>query len=161
MAAVPQSDDSYQQLTSEPSRLRGSRSNPTRWRAERQVVRELPQAPSWLKLLLTVQHASSIFTFLLIAAALTTYSWTVYIQQHWGHTYSKLEGLQKQERQLMAANEVLKNQMAQQAENPAMGLVAPTLNSTIFLAPAPQRPDVKPEATALDPELVPERPLGY
>jgi hypothetical protein len=128
------------------------------------VVKELPRpqsAPPWLKLFLRVQQASSVMTLLLIVALLTVYGWTVYTQQRWGQAYHRLETLQKRERQLTAANEVLKNQIAKQAEAPEVGLVLPAPDNTIFLAPAPQRPPVEPEVNLPPPQPIPARPLGY
>lgn len=130
----------------------------------RNVVQALPRPqapPRWLMMLLTLQRTSSALTLLLIVALLAVYGWTVYTQQRWGRAYSHLEALQKQERQLTAANEVLKNQMAQQAEAPDVGLMLPDPGNTIFLTPAPQRPPVEPEINLPPPQPIPARPLGY
>ena len=128
------------------------------------VVQTLPRPqtnPSWLKLLLVLQRTSSAFTFLLVVGLLVVYGWTVYTQQRWGRAYNRMEALQKQERQMMAANEVIKNQMAKQAEVPDSGLVLPEPGNTIFLTPAPQRPPVTPEVNMPPPQPIPARPLGY
>jgi hypothetical protein len=110
--------------------------------------------------LLRFQQTASLMTLLLAAGVLITYGWTVYIQQRWGQQYDRLETLKKQERQLISANEVLKNQMADQAENPKSGLLLPDPSNAIFLTPAPQRPEVKP-TTVPSTEPSPTRPLGY
>lgn len=128
------------------------------------TVQALPQlraAPPWLRFLLKSQQASSVLTFLLIVTLLAVYGWTVYTQQRWGQAYAHLETLQKQERQLTAASEVLKNQMAKQAEAPNVGLMLPDPGNTIFLVPAPQRPPVEPEVNLPPPQPIPARPLGY
>lgn len=57
----------------------------------------------------------------------------------WNQQSRQLESLRRTEQQLAAANEVLKHQMAQQAERPGMGLVAPDPAQMIFLEPAPPR----------------------
>jgi hypothetical protein len=116
--------------------------------------------PLWLTLLVMAQRGSSVVTFILIAAVLTVYSWTVYAQQRWGQAYRHLESLQKQERQLIATNEVLKNQMARQAEKPDVGLILPDPSTRIFLSPAPQRPEVEPDIlpSSTSPQT---RPMGY
>ncbi|HEY9628406.1 MAG TPA: hypothetical protein V6C84_13985 [Coleofasciculaceae cyanobacterium] len=132
--------------------------------AHQAVVQQLPKpqaAPPWLKTLLHVQRASSFLTFSLIISLLAVYGWTVYTQQRWGSAYSHLEALQKQERQMTAANEVLKNQMANQAELPDVGLMLPEPGNTVFLIPAPQRPPVEPEVNLPPPQPIPARPLGY
>jgi hypothetical protein len=128
------------------------------------VVRPLPQPqpiPTWLKLLMKVQKGSTVVTFLLLGTVLATYGWTVLTQQRWGHEYRRWGALQKHEQQLMATNEVLKNQMAQQAESPKAGLVAPDPSSMIFLAPAAPRPAIQPDVEASTPDALPNRPLGY
>lgn len=117
--------------------------------------------PLWLSLLLRCQQVSSVMTLLLVAGVLTVYGWTVYIQQRWGQEYDRLETFKKQERQLVSANELLKNQMAEQAENPTAGLLLPDPSNAIFLTPAPQRPQVKPKSTVPAVESSPTRPLGY
>jgi hypothetical protein len=132
--------------------------------AQSDVVQALPRSqatPSWLRLLLGLQRTSSALTFALVLGLLVVYGWTVYTQQRWGRAYSRMETLQKQERQLMAANEVIKNQMAKQAEVPDSGLVLPEPGNTIFLTPAPQRSPVTPEVNFPPPQPIPARPLGY
>jgi hypothetical protein len=119
-----------------------------------------PQRPLWLSLLLWTQRGSSGVTLILGAAILVTYGWTVYIQQQWGREFDRLESMKKQERQLVSTNEVLKNQMAEQAEKPTAGLLLPDPSNAIFLTPAPQRPDVKASPTR-PAELDSTRPLGY
>jgi hypothetical protein len=119
------------------------------------------QKPFWLIVLIKLQQGSSFVTLFLVAAILVVYGWTVYTQQRWGQQYNKLESLKKQERQLVSANEVLKNQMAQQAENPTAGLLLPDPSNAIFLTPAPQRPEVKPKSTVPPVEKFPKKPLGY
>ena len=156
---------SDQKAAAQPARSNPARSNPAQSNpAQSDVVQTLPRpqtTPSWLKLLLVLQRTSSAFTFVLVIGLLVVYGWTVYTQQRWGKAYSRMETLQKQERQLMAANEVIKNQMAKQAETPDSGLVLPEPGNTIFLAPAPQRPPVTPEVNLPPPQPIPARPLGY
>lgn len=128
------------------------------------VVRALPASrsmPSWLRLLLVAHRGSSIVTFLLITAVLTIYGWTVQTQQIWGREYSRLEDLQRQERQIITANEVLKDNIALQAEDPASGSVAPTPDNAVYLDPAPLRPAraIAPAAAVDAP--VSTGPLGY
>ncbi|MBD2464691.1 hypothetical protein H6G89_27165 [Oscillatoria sp. FACHB-1407] len=120
-----------------------------------------PQAiPAWLQLLTTAQKTSSLVTLALVVGVLTIYGWTVHIQQVWGREYRRLETLQQQERQLTTASEVLKHQLALQAENPATGLVQPTPDNAIFLEPAPPRPaPVVVETPSLD--MTTAAPLGY
>lgn len=140
---------------------RGATLSPTP--VNEQVVKSLPKTqpfPAWLKLLVRTQRASLVMTFLLVATVLTTYSWTVVVQQRWGQQYHRFESLKKQERQLITGNEVLKNQMARQAESPSSGLMVPDPSNAIFLPPASPRPALDPK-THLSTEPAPTKPLGY
>jgi hypothetical protein len=98
---------------------------------------------------------------MLVVGALITYGWTVYTQEQWGKEFDRLEALKTKERELISTNEVLKNQMAEQAEKPTAGLLLPDPSNAIFLTPAPQRPPVKPRPVAPGAEPDPIRPLGY
>ncbi len=126
------------------------------------AVRSFRPKPSlWVSLLVWLQRSSNVVTLALTAVALITYGWTVYSQERWGRSFEELESLKKQERQLVSTNEVLKNQMAEQAENPRAGLLLPDPSNAIFLTPAPQRPPVKPKPPVPVVESDPIRPLGY
>lgn len=127
------------------------------------VVRSMPtpeRYPLWLQLLAITHRVSSVVSFGMVVSVLAVYGWTVYSQQLWDREYRRLESLQRQERQLTAANELLKTQMAQEAEHPSSGLVSPSLDRAIFLRPAPQRPPRNPAATTPSPS-VPLGPIGY
>ncbi|PSB10363.1 hypothetical protein C7B76_24285 [filamentous cyanobacterium CCP2] len=146
----------------QPARLR-NRSIAPPTVVDPSVVTALPStqpAPSWLKLLIHTQRASLVLTFLLVGSALAVYGWTVFIQRHWGQEYHRLQLLKKHERQLIAGNEALKNQMAEQAEAPNSGLMVPDPSNAFFLAPAPARPLVDPQRHP-DSQDVPTKPLGY
>ncbi|WP_088893132.1 hypothetical protein [Leptolyngbya ohadii] len=128
------------------------------------TVRTLPQPeplPLWLRGLFALQQGSSVIMLLLVMGGMGVYGWTVYTQQRWGDAFQRLENLQKRERQYLTTNEVLKNQMAKQAEAPDTGLVPPDPNSTIFLSPAPLRPAATPEVQPSPDTPIPARPLGY
>lgn len=114
--------------------------------------------PNWLRTLIMMQRSSDIMMFSLVAAMATIYGLTVYTQQLWTKEYRKLDRLQRQERQMTAANEVLKNQLAQQAENPETGLVPPDPANTIFLPAAPQRNIQQQPQAVVSPS---KPPLGY
>jgi len=119
------------------------------------------QTPIWLSSLLFLQRSSDVVTFILVATTLTIYSWTVYTQQQWTKEYQKLETLQRHERHLTTTNAVIKDQLAQQAENPATGLVTPTPANTIFLPPAPQRQAQTIPTSIAEAESKATTPLGY
>ncbi|MBD1843242.1 hypothetical protein H6F89_07480 [Cyanobacteria bacterium FACHB-63] len=124
-------------------------------------VRRLPQSgkpPRWLRSLLLTQRVSILVTFGLAGMVLAVYGWTVYTQQLWGKEYSKLEQLRRNERQITANGEVLKNQIATQSNRPDASLVPQNPDSLIFIKAAPPRPE-KPVASSS--QSSPVAPLGY
>ncbi len=92
-------------------------------------------SPFWLLRLCQLQQRFCAVTWLLMIAMLMVYGWTVYSQQKWNQAYSKLENLQSYERQLMRNNEVRKDKLALQAQQPDMGLVPPNPAEAIVLQP--------------------------
>lgn len=135
----------------------GTPSSPT-------AVRRLPSQrslPLWLRLLIKLQRGSVIITFVLITLALVLYGSTVYTQQLWSREYNKLKTMQRNERQLVSASSMLRNQIAQQAERPASGLIPRTPAHLIFLRPAPSRPAPANTTTTPQPQTTPDAPLGY
>ncbi|PZV17887.1 MAG: hypothetical protein DCF22_03050 [Leptolyngbya sp.] len=118
--------------------------------------------PNWLRLLMQAQRGSLVVTFALVVATLMVYGGTMYMQQLWGKEYRKLKTMQRSERQMLAASEVLKNQIIQQAESPNSGLVAKTPQHTLILESAPIR-TVKPAAipVVIRAEASTNAPLGY
>ncbi|MBU7581337.1 MAG: hypothetical protein KAF91_00220 [Nostoc sp. TH1S01] len=119
--------------------------------------------PSWLLRLYTVHRYSSVVTFLLVAVALVVYGWTVYSQELWNQEFRRLQNLQRNERQLTTTNAMLKNKMAEEAEQPSAGLVSPTPDKTIFLPSAPDNANSSPSnTTSNSPVQQPtSSPLGY
>ena len=128
------------------------------------TVKEFPATwvmPLWLRLLIQAQRGSLIIAFVLITATLFVYSSTVYTQQLWSKEYRKLKTLTRNEREMIATNESLKNQLALQAGQPGSGLVPQTPDSTIFLQPALQRSASSPSTNLPQAEAAPKTPLGY
>lgn len=117
--------------------------------------------PLWLRVLVRLQRSSLVVTFALVVAALFLYGSTVYTQQLWTREYNKLKTIQRHERQLIATGEMLKNQMAEQAERPASGLIPRTPAHLVFVPSASPRP--APPQHPLRPQPVPtgDAPLGY
>ncbi|WP_084668967.1 hypothetical protein [Spirulina major] len=121
-----------------------------------------PKVPLWLRTLLIIQQGSSILTFCLATAVLMVYGSTVYIQQAWSEDFRHLEQLQREKRELTTANELMKNQLAQQATAPENNLVAPSPANTIFLPKATGQP-AQPVSTPTAPlvSFTADAPLGY
>jgi hypothetical protein len=105
------------------------------------VMPSAESVPSWLQRLFALHRHSSIAAFVLVATTLVVYGWTVYSQQLWSQAYRKRHNLERYERQLMTTNEVLKNQMAKEAERPPAKLVSPTPAGMVFLKRAPVEPN--------------------
>lgn len=151
----------------EDSRTRFAQQAQATQETHRQTAKILPQSeslPVWLERLLKLQRRSCVVTFLLAGATLAVYGGTVYTQQLWNREYRQLETLQLQERQLTAASEVFKNQLADQAEQQDTGLVPATPNNNLFLE-APQREKAS-STSAIAPKPTPSSqisptPLGY
>lgn len=80
---------------------------------------------------------TSVATFLLVSTTLIVYGFTVYSEHLWSESYKQLQDLQRDERQLTKTDEMLKNQMAQEAQKPHSGFVSPTPANTIFLEETP------------------------
>lgn len=149
-SVLPRQNRSKRIANSSKKTLKVARINPS-----------LRTMPGWLRSLVFLQRSSDLISVLLVGATLSIYSWTVWTQQQWTQEYRQLETLQRQERDLTSANETLKEQLAQQAESPASGLVNPTTANTIFLPPAKERKSnaiAKPN-TSQQPAVT--IPLGY
>ncbi len=116
---------------------------------------------SWIIRLNKIHHYSSVTAFWFVVVMLAIYGGTVYCQQIWSHSYRKLEGLQRQERQLTAANATMISKMAREAE--AMGLGLSTPGKMVFL-PAVSN-NSQPPSRAKIPQSPGKRtsipPLGY
>ncbi|XTZ20429.1 MAG: hypothetical protein ACQZ3M_02820, partial [cyanobacterium endosymbiont of Rhopalodia fuxianensis] len=91
----------------------------------------------YLQSLLLINKVSAIFAFCLVTLTLSVYGWTVRVPTLWSQEFRKLTKLQQEERYLVGANEVLKHQLAQQAQKPEAGLTQLHPKDLIFL------PDVK------------------
>ncbi len=135
---------------------------------ETSVLKVMPdrqRQPVWLRSLLRVERASCAAAVLLLGGALTLYGLTVYSEQRWSQEYQKLETLRLREQQLSAASEVLKHQLAKEAQNPETGLIPQKPADTIFLAPTPERRSpvvVAPNSSpAIEHRSGVEAPLGY
>ena len=120
-------------------------------------------APLWLLRLYIFNRYSSALALLLVASTLAVYGWTVYSQELWSQSYRRLQNLQRHERLLTTTNATLTNKMADEAEQPAAGLVSPTPQGMIFLPPASHSP--KPASSNTTPNSETQQqilsPLGY
>lgn len=118
--------------------------------------------PPGIQFLLLLQKSTSVLAFALIAITLGVYAWTVYAPKLWSREYRKLDNLLRYERHLIATNETLKNQLAQQAERPETGLDNPHPSDNIFLKVTTSPPISlqKPSASTESPPLT-HTPISY
>lgn len=118
------------------------------------------QPSSWLKLLMVIQRGSTPITLILGTVLLGVYGWSVYSQRSWSQAYNRLNQLQRDERQLMTANETRKFQVTEQAEMTRNQFVPQAPANTIFLKPAsPRAPKPTDASSQLSTELL--SPAGY
>lgn len=90
----------------------------------------------------------------------TVYTWTVQSQRLWGKTYEQLDQLRRKEPQLTAANEVMKDELAKQAETPSSGLISPEPGQgVVYLQPSLPRPI--PPSPPKSAESDPTSPVSY
>ncbi|HIK42692.1 MAG TPA: hypothetical protein IGS51_19315 [Thermoleptolyngbya sp. M55_K2018_002] len=129
---------------------------------DRPVVQSIPVArkPRWLNQLLRTQRASTVITTGLVTLSFAMYGWTVYIQHLWRGEFDRMQALERQERQLTAASETLRQHLANQAERPDSGLILPTPESAIFLpAPSPAPAQSAVQSPVQSPASEPAAPL--
>jgi len=94
--------------------------------------------PNKLKTLSLLQKGSFGLAIATMTASISLYASTVKIPQQWSQEYHHLEDLQLQERQLIAINETIKYQIAQEAsQDDRLAISAP--DSAIFIRPAKVR----------------------
>ncbi|VEP11267.1 conserved hypothetical protein [Hyella patelloides LEGE 07179] len=112
-----------------------------------------------LQLLTLLQQGSSYLAAVMMLASIGLYLATVRIPQLWSQEYKTLEALQRQERNLVAIDEALKYEIAQQAEQPELDMSGIAPENTMFLQPN----HVEPQETAIadNNSFWQSIPLGY
>lgn len=94
--------------------------------------------PKNLKTLSLIQKGSFAIAIATMTASISLYASTVKIPKLWSQEYQHLEDLQLQERQLVAVNETIKYQIAQEAgRDQRLSISKP--ESAIFISPAKVR----------------------
>ncbi|MFE4107244.1 hypothetical protein [Almyronema epifaneia] len=119
------------------------------------------KVPLWLHLLVGLYRGTTLFTGGLLIAVLALYGCTVYVDKSVQAGVQRLEGLRRSQQQLTTANEVLKQHLAEQAEDPGAALELPQPNSLIFLPPAAPEANATPEAATVPAQPLVTQPLGY
>lgn len=129
--------------------------------------------PWWLRSLFFLKYGSGLLTGGLIFVALTVYGGNVSTQRQWSENYRQLESLRRTERQLLVANEVIKNKAAQESVitkqlvklDPSQRLYLPAPNSAPEVSPKIigadlSRNNAAPKAQPADKNYS-NQPLGY
>lgn len=113
-----------------------------------------------LQLVSLAQVGSSVFAAAVMVGSVGVYLTTVRIPQLWSQEYETLENLQRQERQLVAIDEALKYNLAEQAKQSELAMSSIGSQNTVFL---PQK-TIEPQPATFVVEtqgLWESIPLGY
>jgi hypothetical protein len=103
------------------------------------AFRDSATLPQNLKTFSLIQKGSFAVAIATMTASISLYASTVKIPKLWSQEYQHLEDLQLQERQLIAVNESIKYQIAQEAsQDKNLSISKP--ESAIFLRPAQEAP---------------------
>jgi hypothetical protein len=109
--------------------------NPPAKLVKSRAFRDSTTLPQNLKTLSLIQKGSFAVAIATMTASISLYASTVKIPKLWSQEYQHLEDLQLQERQLIAVNESIKYQIAQEAsQDKNLSISKP--ESAIFLRPA-------------------------
>lgn len=125
-----------------------------------------PKLPFAIKLLTRLQQGSTAITCLLATSALVVYGSTVYVDKSTEYALTQIDQLQGESQQMTAANEAIKESLAEQAAQPGSGLTPYKAGDVLFLKPAPTRPlaevNSAPNSTPNSaPKEERDRPMGY
>lgn len=109
--------------------------------------------PKNLKTLSLLQKGSFAIAIATMTASISLYASTVKIPKLWSQEYQHLEDLQLQERQLVAINETIKYQIAQEAaQNKDLSISKP--ESAIFINPAQVKSKEQSSINQIQPQTV-------
>lgn len=125
--------------------------------AQGNPITRKPSLPVWLSLLTRIQQGSTVVTGLLMTGALVLYGSSVYVDRSTNTALVKLDALQGESQELTAANEAIKQSLAEQATREDSGLELYEAGDVLFVKPEPLREAV-PQPEENNEELV---PLGY
>jgi hypothetical protein len=97
-----------------------------------------------------------------LGLSVIVYGYTARTQDIWKAQHKQLKRFQTQEHHKAVMAENIKQDLAQQAQQPSSGLVDPSPKRMVFIPSAPQRP-VKAFASPAPPASAPKSklPLGY
>lgn len=118
------------------------------------------KASTTLVLLKFLQKGSAVLAVFTMVGSLAIYLSTVRIPQLWSQEYESLGALQRQEQQLVAIDEALKYEIAQQAQEAELEMLPISSARTLFL----ERNSVAPQAQKVNANTAKKFesiPMGY
>ncbi len=121
--------------------------------------RKQPASAS-LVLLKFLQKGSALLAVSTMVGSLAIYLSTVKIPQLWSQEYESLSALQRQEQQLVAIDEALKYDIAQQAEKAELEMLPISSKETLFIEPNQLKPHTA-KVSSKKSKQFKSIPLGY
>ncbi|NEQ97471.1 MAG: hypothetical protein F6K30_12225 [Cyanothece sp. SIO2G6] len=94
---------------------------------------------AWVQTLIWVHRSIGVATVALVLTALGLYGQSVYYQQQWGQSYRRLQRLKTSEYQGIAANEIMKHTLLEQAATPGIAMRMPLPGTAISIQKVPPR----------------------
>jgi len=151
---VRRSKSSGSRVTSQPL--------PQQWQSS--SPKKKKSFPLYIRILLLLQHTSSLVALGAIALSLVMYGLQFRTQQAWNQEYEELQSLQRYERTVTGINEALKDEIAESGSRNGQNLVPITPERNIYLQPA-AIPNWEATPSTSDPEnqnsLLTNRPIAY
>jgi len=151
---VRRSKSSGSRVTSQPL--------PQQWQSS--SPKKKKSFPLYIRILLLLQHTSSLVALGAIALSLVMYGLQFRTQQAWNQEYEELQSLQRYERTVTGINEALKDEIAESGSNNSQNLVPITPERNIYLQPA-AIPNAEVSPSSSEPEnqnaFLTNRPIAY
>ncbi len=117
-----------------------------------------PKLPFAMQVLTRLQQGSTAITCLLVTSALAVYGSTVYVDKSTEYALVQIDRLQGESQQLTAANEAIKQSLAEQAAQAGSGLRPYKAGDVLFLKPVPVRELGEVNSS---PDEARDLPMGY
>ncbi len=149
--------------TPEKSNKRKNRLRHQSIETQQKKLRRFKDYPLWLQALIILGHGSSFLCYSTVAVALAIYGMTVYAPRQWTSKYQELQELQRRERQITMAEELLKETVVESAKEKSSGFVNPQPTQPPIFLPN-SNPTVirnQRQSTTTVREIKPISPIAY
>ncbi|MDG2989717.1 hypothetical protein L3556_02025 [Candidatus Synechococcus calcipolaris G9] len=117
--------------------------------------------PLWLKSLGVLKWGTGLGSVAILASLLPLYGWSALCQYQWGQSYRQLEQLKQQERELLAAQQSQRYQVAEQIERQPQGLVRQGPQQVVFIPEKPATLGASATVTLAQVAPAPKRAVSY